>query len=201
MAMRWIAPIFTSLALPVSAADLSVIVDRADDGVEIFVKFATADTEEVLAPFPPGFLDADGLVDIAPFRNGTYEMGDEMWAGVSTEIGGEDALVEAMSMMVHPDSLPVDFEDPIDGWIAMAVCNVTDPNARFGLDELSTYAGFFAYKVDGYAPISLVFPTDIDVEVTEFLLGRELSTASLTVGPDAPLELDAVTRWERIRFW
>ncbi|MEL6551064.1 MAG: hypothetical protein AAFQ54_12545 [Pseudomonadota bacterium] len=199
--MRTTLALFLSTSLPASAADLTLLVDRTERGVEMFVKFETLETEALLAPLPAGFLDAEGLVDIAPFREGTYIYGDELWADIETVIGGEIALVEAMSLMVHPDSLPVDFDDPIDGWIAMAVCNVTDPNARFELGELSTYAGFIAWDVEGRAPLSLTFPREMEVEMTEFLEGREISARTVSVGPDAPLTLDAVTTWERLRFW
>ena len=190
-----------ALAAPVTAADLSLIVDRSDRGVEMFVKLATAQTEDLLAPFPAHFLADDGQVDIGPFRDGTYEEGDELWAQVRTVIGGKEAEVEAMSMMVHPDNLPVAFNDPVDGLIAMAVCTVTDPDARFAVEELSTYAGFIAWDVAGHDRVQISFPTAMDVEVTEFFEGREIYKAALTVGPDVPLELDAVNRWERWRFW
>ncbi|MEO0485404.1 MAG: hypothetical protein AAF092_05790 [Pseudomonadota bacterium] len=189
------------MALPATAADLSLIVDRSDRGVELFVRFATADTESLLAPFPTGFLDADGRVDIAPFQAGTFHHGDELWSEVEMRVAGHSALVEAMSMMVHPDSIPVDFNDPIDGWIAMAVCNVTDPNARFDLGVLSTYAGFIAWEVEGHGTVEIDFPTEAEIEVTEFLEGREISHATVVAGPDAPLTLDAVTSWEKWRFW
>jgi len=196
-----IATVLALAAAPALSADLSVIVDRSERGVEIFVKFPTERTEALLAPFPAGFLAADGAVDIGPFRNGTYEHGDELWAAVETRVGGESAVVEAMSMMVHPDALPVDFDDPIDGWIAMAVCNVTDPDARFPVAELSTYAGFIAWDVAGHDAVEIGFPTSMNVEVTEFLEGKQISRASLDVGPDRPLTLYPVSRWERWRLW
>ena len=200
--MRFGATLLAVLtALPATAADLSLIVDRSEQGVELFLKFATAETETLLAPFPPGFLDPDGLVDITPFRQGTFLHGDKLWSEVEMRVAGEGALVESMSMMVHPDSIPVDFNDPIDGWIAMAVCNVTDPNARFELGMLSTYAGFIAWDVEGLGALEINFPANAEIKVTEFLEGREISQATLVAGPGAPLTLDAVTTWEKWRFW
>ncbi|MEM8591728.1 MAG: hypothetical protein AAGF13_04290 [Pseudomonadota bacterium] len=193
--------LFLLPALPATAADLSLIVDRSERGVEIFVKLPTDRTEALLAPFPEGFVDADGLINIEPFRAGTFRQGDVLWSKVETVIGEETALVEAMSMMVHPDELPVDFNDPIDGWIAMAVCNVTEENARYDPEVLSTYAGFFAWEVDGHGPVHITFPQDMEIEVTEFLEGREIASLTIQTGPDDPLALDAVTTWERIRFW
>ncbi|MEM6727866.1 MAG: hypothetical protein AAF618_05145 [Pseudomonadota bacterium] len=196
-----LATCLIALASTAGAADMSVMVDRSERGVEIFIKLDTERTEELLAPFPDDFVGGDGLVDIGPFRDGTADHGDALWQAVETRIEGTASTVEAMSMMVHPDSLPVDFDDPIDGWIAMAVCNVTDPDARFGLDVLSTYAGFIAWDVEGHGEVEIAFPTAMEVEVTEFLEGREISSAVLQVSDAAPLRLDAVSRWERWRFW
>ncbi|MEM9437769.1 MAG: hypothetical protein AAGA15_12070 [Pseudomonadota bacterium] len=200
--MRLAAALTLALAAsPALSADLSLIVDRSERGVEMFVKFPTGSTEALLAPFPAGFLASEGVVDIAPFRAGTADHGDDLWRGVETRIGGETAFVEAMSMMVHPDSLPVDFNDPVDGWIAMAVCNVVGDDTLFGVDVLSTYAGYIAWEVAGHDRVEIAFPSTMEIEVTEFLEGREIHHAELTVGPDKPLTLDPVTRWERWRLW
>ncbi|MEM1236054.1 MAG: hypothetical protein AAGI10_03720 [Pseudomonadota bacterium] len=199
--MRIAALLLGLLPLSAQGADIQLMIDRSEQGVEFFVKFNTEATETVLAPFPAGFLDEEGLVDIGPFRSGTADHGDALWAGVTTTIGQDAALVEAMSMMVHPDSLPVPYNDPIDAFMATAICNVTDPDARFAVGVLSTYAGFIAWDVEGYGPVELQFPEDIEVEVTEFVEGRKISHQIAQVGPQAPLALDSVSRWERIRFW
>ncbi|MEM6480142.1 MAG: hypothetical protein AAF647_14040 [Pseudomonadota bacterium] len=193
--------LFLAPLAPANAADVALIVDRSERGVEIFVKLPTERTEDLFAPFPEGFLESDGRVDIGPFRDGTADHGDALWAAVETRVAGEAPLVEAMSMMVHPDSIPVDFNDPIDGWIAMAVCNVTDPDARFGLDVLSTYAGFIAWDVAGYGALELVFPAALDIEVTEFVNGRKIHEETVALAEGQPLQLDPVTRWELWRFW
>ncbi|MEM6276033.1 MAG: hypothetical protein AAF714_03730 [Pseudomonadota bacterium] len=184
-----------------TAADLSLIVDRSERGVELFVKFETELTETLLAPFPSGFVADDGRIDIGPFRDGTADHGDALWVGVDTQINGESALVESMSMMVHPDELPVRFDDPIDGWIAMAVCNVTDPDARFSPEVLSTYAGFIAWDVEGHEEVAISFPSAMEIEVTEFLEGRKIDTLTVALAKDEKLVLDPVTTWERLRFW
>lgn len=199
--MRIAAFIFAFSPLSAQAADIQLMIDRSERGVEFFVKFETAETETLLAPFPAGFLDAEGKVDIGPFRAGTADHGDALWEGVKTVVADTPALVEAMSMMVHPDSLPVPYRDPIDAFMATAICNVTDPDARFNLGVLSTYAGFIAWDVEGHGDLEIHFPQEVELEVTEYLEGREISHLMAIAGPDAPLKLDAVTRWERIRFW
>ncbi|MEM6895869.1 MAG: hypothetical protein AAF576_00720 [Pseudomonadota bacterium] len=188
-------------ASPAAAADLSLIVDRSERGVELFIKLPTDKTEDLLAPFPDQFLDAAGLVDIGPFREGTADHGDALWTDVSMDVGGQTSLVEAMSMMVHPDSIPVSFEDPIDGWIAMAVCNVTDPDARFDIGVLSTYAGFIAWDVAGYDQVSITFPAAMEIDVKEFVEGREIGSFTVALAEGDTLALDPVTRWELWRFW
>ncbi|MEM1234091.1 MAG: hypothetical protein AAGH70_08175 [Pseudomonadota bacterium] len=200
--MRFLtASILALMAGAGSAADLSIIVDRSERGVELFVKFETELTETLLAPFPAGFVAEDGRIDIGPFRDGTADHGDALWVNVDTRIGGEPALVESMSMMVHPDELPVSFEDPIDGWIAMAVCNVTDPDARFSPDVLSTYVGFIAWDVPGHGEVALSFPSAMEIDVTEFLEGRKIDALTVALAKDEALVLDPVTTWERLRFW
>lgn len=200
--MRFATLILALMPVTATAADIQLMVDRSERGVEFFVKFDTENTEALLAPFPAGFLDADGRVDIGPFRSGTADHGDALWQAVQTSFGeSPPALVEAMSMMVHPDSLPVPYNDPVDAFMATAICTVTDPDATFDLDVLSTYAGFIAWDVEGYGPLEIRFPEQIELEVTEFVDGREISHVVAQVGPDYPLALDAVTRWERIRFW
>ncbi|MEM1232746.1 MAG: hypothetical protein AAGH70_01340 [Pseudomonadota bacterium] len=195
------AALFAFWAGGATAADLSLIVDRSDRGVELFVKFETERTEALLAPFPAGFVAEDGRIDIGPFRDGTADHGDALWIGVDTAINGKRALVESMSMMVHPDELPVSFNDPIDGWIAMAVCNVTDPDARFSPEVLSTYAGFIAWDVEGHAEVEISFPSALEIEVTEFLEGRKIDTLTVSLSKNEALVLDPVTTWERLRFW
>ncbi|MCH2076836.1 MAG: hypothetical protein MK180_08100 [Rhodobacteraceae bacterium] len=201
MVTKTLTTILALAALPATAADLSLIVDRSDRGVELFIKFDTEKTEDLLAPYPDGFLADDGRVDIGPFRDGTADHGDALWSAVKTQIGAEQPLVEAMSMMVHPDELPVNFNDPIDGWIAMAVCNVTDPDARFDLGVLSTYAGFIAWDVAGHEEVSLQFPAAMEIEVVEFLEGRKIDARTVALAENEALVLDEVTTWERWRFW
>lgn len=74
---------------PGLAADLTLMVDRSERGVEMFVKFDTERTEAILAQHPDGFVAADGRVDIGPFRDGTADHGDALWAGVTTQVNGQ----------------------------------------------------------------------------------------------------------------
>lgn len=110
-------------------------------------------------------------------------------------------------MMVHdPRALPP-FETPWDGETSIAVCTSPETVDDMGLDALQAYLGFFAWKVDALATITLTLPSvtngPVRIEVWEFWNMQPTSSRIATLGGDRTLvlepgrtgELGAATLW------
>ena len=76
-------------------------------------------------------------------------------------------------MMVHdPDVLP-GFKTPWDGEISIAICTSPETVDTMGLETLQAYLGFYAWKVNGLAPLSLTFPASGNGQVGRGIQVRE----------------------------
>lgn len=174
------------------AADLEMIVDRKADSVEIFFSLAAGDLDAVFDTDPAGLAADDGRIYFGALREtGTFDFGDLMVADARLTLGGTAQPLEAMSVMVHPDSdLP--YRDPVDGWVAMSVCGVPDPVEPPKPQDLHLYAGFIAYPGQGMAAFDLTLPHQVtlDLTVKEFHEGDLLSEAAYTLTPGQPITLD-----------
>lgn len=175
------------MALPVFAEpDLRLVVSRLDDSVEIYAALRADALPGILQADPYGLAAADGRVYFGDFRkSGTFDFGDQMISQVGFTVDGADTKLEAMSVMVHPDTNILPFESPIDGVIAMSVCTVPDPVVPPQIDELRLYSGVVAYPVDGHSALNLSLPhaEPIKVELVTFVDGDEDSRATLLLQP------------------
>lgn len=169
--------LLTTLAIPAHAVDFRMMVDRDPDAIELFVQIPVGLIPAHIGALPDGFIGTDNTIDISPFREGTWAQGDIVWRNVQTAVNDQAVTFEAMSMMVHPQDYPQDFNDPIDAITAISVCNVPDPFARFAVDGLTAYLGYIAFPVDGHADFQISFPYAAQVEVMNFRNGDEVDTA------------------------
>ena len=90
------------LTTPALATEVEIVVDRSEQGIELFLSLPAADATDVLGA---DLSELDGLttgVDFSVLQNGTWTQGDVLWGGVDTAVNGTAVTFEAMSMMVHP---------------------------------------------------------------------------------------------------
>lgn len=180
MIIRLSTVLITAIATPLYAVDFRIIIDRDPAAVELFIQIPAPLIPEHIGTFPAEFMADDGIIDIAPFQNGTFDQGDYIFRNVTAMVDGRPIQFESMSMMVHPPEFDVTFDDPIDALKAISVCNVPDPLARFHVDDLMGYLGYIAYPVDGYAPITFAFPTNSKITVMEYRDGSLTSETDIS---------------------
>lgn len=177
--MTWLRRIYLTMAaclafLPNTtlAQDVSVLIHRTDRGTELFL---SGDATTLFSAFGAG-ADAlsteDGLVVYDDFKNGTWGIGDALLAQTEVRVGGRPVAFEAMSFMLHPKTEPVPFETPLDGMIAIGICNTLSSDERYGLSDLKAYAGYYAQQSATDVPIALSLPSEtargLNVSVSDF---------------------------------
>jgi hypothetical protein len=185
-------------AVPAGAEGISVVVSRGDASVELFVGMPARTAVDAFG-LPPHLLEQpDGTVDFTGFSQGTWDMGDALFAGVTTTIGDTDVQFEGMSVMVHLTDQRLPLETPLDGLTAISVCGVEPPAEPQTLDDLYLYAGLIGYTPDPQAVLQLHLPQDrqdtIEVRVRDYQQGQLMAndhvaldlTMPLTVGNGGP---------------
>lgn len=155
---------------------VSVIVERKDTSVELFIGLPAKGLVDILAMDAHHLTETDGTVDFASLREGTWGIADVAFASVGTRLGKEAVTFEAMSLMVHPNDRPLPFSDPIQGLLAVSVCGVVPPETPPTLDVLHAYAGFIAYSNETGRPLRLAFAKTgraaVRVETRDYENGR-----------------------------
>lgn len=193
-----IAGICTALATAAPALDVELIVDRDERTIELFMSLPGEAITPLFAVEPKGLVSLDGTVTFDDLRIGTAAQADWLIQKTAFRVAGEPAVFEAMSMMVHPKEDRLPFLDPIEGSIAMSVCNVPDPGP-LTLDLLHTYAGFIAYPTKGYGALALDLPTSetLTLTVHEYDRGEFLRKSEILLAPGETLSLEAVSLTDR----
>ena len=191
MPMRWIAAItLWGLVLTgaASAGTMTVLVDREPSGISVYFAADATALPGIFGAGADALLTDDGVVDIDGLYRGTFDTADDIFAEVDTRIGGVPFAFEALSMMVHDPSILPPFETPYDAAMSIAVCNSPETVRNMALDQLDAFLGFYAWKADPLAVITLAFPATgraaITVEVIDYAPSGEVarSTQSLTDG-------------------
>ncbi|MEM7520663.1 MAG: hypothetical protein AAF307_06455 [Pseudomonadota bacterium] len=176
--------------------DLRLIVNRMSDSVEIYAAIVASDLPTILQADPSGLAAEDGRVYFGELRQfGTFDFGDEMISQIALTVDGAPTQLEAMSVMVHPETNVLPFETPVDGVIAMSVCTVDDPSVPPEINALRLYSGIIAYPVDGLAALSLSLPNQeaIEVEMVSYVEGQEDNRGVIMVSPGETITFDAST--------
>ncbi|SFR16614.1 hypothetical protein [Poseidonocella sedimentorum] len=199
--MRMLAALFLCL-LPglLRAADLTVLVDRRDDELQLFVRLPAADLEAVFGLSPAPLADAEGRVSFARLREeGTYEFTEVLAATIGLRAGGAHHGFEAMSVMVHPPENALPFATPLDGLLAMSACIGTDTAEPPRVAELELIGGFITYPVAGLAEVMISLPNReaLEAEVLTFKAGVPLSRETVTLPPRGTITLPAAENWIR----
>lgn len=149
-----------------------LIVDRRADSVALFLSIPAEELRPAFGSGAENLLGPDGTIDIDRLYDGTFSLADEIFAQVRIRADERPVTFEAMSMMVHdPEALPA-FETPWDGETAIAVCTSPDTVDQLGLETLQAYLGFYAWRLNGLAELSLTLPNEgravEQIEVREF---------------------------------
>lgn len=144
---RWAAPFVSCAFLCVpalQARDLTLIVQRAGDSTELYISapapvlFEVFGADEAIVPSQSGY------VDFAAFYEGTWPIGDALIERTGFAANGTDLGFEGMSFMLHPNTDALPFDTPLDGMIAISVCNVIPGTDRYQMQDLLGYVGYFS---------------------------------------------------------
>lgn len=186
------------------AADLEIVVDRHEDAVELFVATPASTFEAAFGVTPGRLTNADGLVEIDPLRQGTWDIGDALFKKTRAEAGGDLLAFEAMSFMVHPTEDRVPMRDPFEAVVAASVCTVDLPGQAFALSDLHGYAGFIAYTEHSGDDLLLHFAETgrggLEVSVRTFTRGRETGYFRMRV-PDGGSIVIPDGQDQRLAVW
>lgn len=183
-----------------------LIVDRRPESIALFLSMPATQLSPVFGQGADALLDAEGTVDIDGLYEGTFELADQIFAGVEAHANDAPVTFEALSMMVHdPDVLP-EFRTPWDGETSIAVCTSPDTVDKMGLETLQAYLGYFAWKLNGLSTLALTFPSGDglgEIEVREFwnmqptgaYLTRADAAGTLVLEPKSGAVLGTATLW------
>jgi hypothetical protein len=152
---------------------MTLLLDRRADRISIYFQLPARDLPAVFGSGADALLGTDATVDIDRLYDGTFLLADDIISGTTATIGGQPAGFEGLSMMVHDPHVLPDFATPYDAELSIAVCTSPDTVRGMGLEPLRAYLGYFSWKVDGYAEVSLALPTTgrgpITVRIMEFV--------------------------------
>ncbi|MEM1048706.1 MAG: hypothetical protein AAGL24_21315 [Pseudomonadota bacterium] len=174
---------------------LRMVVERGDGYVELYFSTPASTLADLFGLPPQSLAGPDGTVNFDRLRLGTANIGDQLFEDVVSRAGGAQIDFEAMSLMVHPidDTLPLN--DPVDGVLAISVCNAEDPEAPLGLSGLQAYSGFFASTANHAETISLTLPNASGrtwtVLVRDHVNGDFQSEYVVSISKDGRLSLPA----------
>jgi hypothetical protein len=176
-----IAALFASRATGAGAGDLSLVLDRRENAVELYLAGLAPLVLALFGGLPAG---EQGAVDPDRWRvAGSFDFADALIAGTSVRIGGAADRFEAMSAMLHPESDPLPLHSPLDGMIAIAVCTAPDAGNAFALEESRLYLGYIAYAGDTGGEIDLGFAAPLgqalSIEVRDHADGELLAVYRL----------------------
>ena len=208
------ATVAIGLALPAkaNATDLEMLVVRTDRSVEVFMAMSAPVAVDAFG-LPADLLQRDdGSVHFDDFREGTWDIGDALWSGLEATVEGQTPLFEAMSLMVHPANQALPLDNPVDGYIAIAVCSVPTPAVPPTLSDLRLYNGVIAYTDDAYGEIEIRLPhvgdAPVSISVREFrdhsfLRQTDLALAgdkTSIVLPNVDVKTAGLTGWALAAF-
>ena len=135
-------------------AAVQLIVNRTADAVAIYIAMPAAALPARFGGVPARLDTGPEGIDVNSLNTGTVDIADWLIARSEARLDGMPALLEPLSVMVHPTELGLPFETPRDGAIATSVCTAPPMDPR-ALEGLTLYAGFYLYPVDGTAPLML----------------------------------------------
>ncbi|GAA0780542.1 hypothetical protein E1180_10065 [Roseibium denhamense] len=141
-----------------AAPDVTIIVSSDRGFVEFFVQGPAELLVDVLGKEFSDLAGSNETIDFASFQDGTWETGDRLFDRVSATLDSQPAEFEAMSLMLHPVGEHVPFSHPVDGQLAISVCNALSREPVADLSALNLFAGFIKTDAAPDANLTLFFP-------------------------------------------
>ncbi|MEM6972518.1 MAG: hypothetical protein AAF577_06905 [Pseudomonadota bacterium] len=183
-----------SLALADEPTALSIIVDRGASDITYYLQMPAEGIVPLLDADPAKVFSDDGAVPIVAFRSaGSFVLADALFSGIEAQASSSDVSFSSMSLMLHPASERLPFETPIEGIIAISVCNVD-----YGFDalmpaDLTLYHGAFADGVAADDAVTLSFPATgrapVEVTLRHYQDGRFITEETTTLRDGGTLTL------------
>lgn len=136
---------------------LQFVIDRRDNQIAMYLAAPATTLIDVFGLPASSLVEPDGTIDIGRLQEETGNLGDKLFERTRTRIGGADAMLKAMALMVHPIEDKMPLSNPIEGIVAIGVC-MSDPAAPPRLPQLQAYSGFNALTLDHRAAISISLP-------------------------------------------
>lgn len=183
--------------------DVTLIVERREGSVEIFLGGQADRVVQSLSANVPGLLNENGFVPFERFNSGTWSLADQLIANVGFAIGGQAPELHAMSLMAHPLDQELAFRDAVDAVQAVSICAVLNPPTNLMLEQAQLYAGFISYVDDSEQPVVLTLEPSlrgldhdhpISVVVYDYANGHLTANWTAQWGADAPLTLQVGTQ-------
>ena len=145
-----------------------------------------------------GLLGDDGTVDVPRLYDGTFPLADEIFSTTTVTLSGKPTTFEALSMMVHDPAILPDFRvgsGPAAAMVSIAVCTSPETVKDMTLETLEGYLGYFAWKVDGLAEMTIALPETgraaLELRVREFVDHVEVLDQSVILADGGVLTLTA----------
>ena len=175
-----LAVVFFIGFLPIAAlardADATMIINRGEVSIDVFVKMPGGMVASVSGRLPDFQPDDGGIIDLRNLRTDTAPLGDQTFATVSFEVDAAPVHAEAMGMMVHPITDAIPFTTPWDALTAVTLCSFDDAPQLFQISDLYVYAGHSIYPTNGYGDLWIKLPEtgrdDIRFHVLTFSKGE-----------------------------
>ncbi|MEL7027411.1 MAG: hypothetical protein AAGO57_09325 [Pseudomonadota bacterium] len=175
--------------------DIKILVDREPSGISVYFATEAGALPAIFGAGADELLTPEGVVDIDGLYRGTFDTADDIFRAMDTEIDGSVADFEALSMMVHDPSILPPFATPYDAAMAVAVCNSPETVRDMHLEDLKAFLGFYAWKADPWADVSLTFPAtgreSLEVEVIDYAVDGRMTRYEATLGDGTALSLSA----------
>ncbi|MCV6595785.1 MAG: hypothetical protein OIF40_01700 [Mangrovicoccus sp.] len=177
------------------ADPLELIINRKSDSVTIYLAAPLDIAAQRFGGLPPQLQPGPDGMDTETLREGTLDSTDWFIARSQARLGGTEAPLEPLSIMIHPSDLELPFETPHDGLMAISVCTAP-PSTAQPPSAFTLYAGLYLYPVDGRQALDLELgsfgPNQTQILVREYWDWDALGPAELHQMSATGLSLDRV---------
>ncbi|MEM6712432.1 MAG: hypothetical protein AAF590_09135 [Pseudomonadota bacterium] len=191
---------------------IEIIIERRADSVELYFGGNASSMIAYFSADQTLFTNGSGHVPFDAFQSGTWLLGDALLNGASLSMGsdlvtlpesladGSPVTLEATSLMLHPATITVPFQDSVDAVMAVSICAVLDPPTDLRLQEANLYAGYIAFTDRAYDEILLRSPNNsashnggVSVRVRDYANGSLIGVWEQTWVADRPIRVEPVT--------
>lgn len=143
-----------------AAEELQVIVERTEGELSFFLALPVDQMEGLLGTDLDLIFSDNGKLPLEDFqRDGSFELADDVFAAVKGQVDGRAVIFDPMSMMLHPNTTQLPFQDPFDGIMSTSVCGVFIAPEDQVPERMTAYYGGIFLNVPPNAPVQLTFPT------------------------------------------